>query len=233
MPRNIATILLLRLFIVITSSASAASIRDDVDEANKVQASSVVATPTSNLIDVLQKQNSLTLTTHALQTLREESIFSGMHRRLQKAGSSSDYSAFTSSSSNKPRNLKPDSAKSAKSGSKSAKSKSAKAQRGCETYEAELAALKEEMSTPKWLILQVGDKCILDMSGDTPTIESSNFHKDTELFTDRPIKFENSTLTQDWFTNFNEIFNDGDGFPNAAITLVKDDESVGVVVTPL
>eukprot|EP00986_Skeletonema_menzelii_P004832 scaffold1694_cov118-Skeletonema_menzelii.AAC.4 len=205
MFRNIATILLLRLFIFVASSASAASINDDDDvgEANKA--------------------------------LREESIFAGMHRRLQKPSSSDTYSTFTStsssSSSHEPRDLKPDSTKSAKSGSKSAKSKSAKAQCGCETYEAELEALKEEMSTPQWLAVQVGDKCILDMSGDTPTIESSNFHKDTELFTDRPLKFENSTLTSDWFTNFDEIFDDEDGFPNAAMTLVKDDKSVGVVVT--
>ena len=131
---------------------------------------------------------------------------------------------LTSSSSHGQRDLKPDS-------TKSAKSKSAKANCGCETYEAELAALKQEMLTPKWLFAQVADKCILDMSGDTPTIESASFHEDTEMFSDRPFRYENTTLTPDWFTNFNELFSDEDGFPNAAMTLVKDDESLGVVVS--
>ena len=230
-PRNIR---LLRLFAIVASSASATSIHnDDAGEANKVvQASTATTMPTSNLIDVfMQKQSSFTLTTHALQTLREERIFGGMHRHLQKAGNSDAYTMFTSSSSHGQRGLKPDSTKSAKGGSKSAKSKSAKAQCGCETYEAELAALKEEMSTPKWLFAQVADKCILDMSGDAPTIESSSFHMDTEWFTDRPFRYENTTLTPDWFNNFNELFSDENGFPNAAMTLVKDDESLGVVVS--
>ena len=199
----------------------------------KLQASSATTAPTSsNLIDVMmQKQNSFTLTNHALQTLREERIFGGMHRHLQNAGSSDTYTMFMSSSSHGQRDLKPDSTKSAKGVSKSAKSKSAKANCGCETYEAELAALKEEMLTPKLLFAQVADKCILDMSGDTPTIQSSSFHNDTEMFSDRPFRYENTTLTQNWFNKFNELFNDGYGFPNAAITLVKDDESLGVVVS--
>ena len=159
--------------------------------------------------------------THALLALREERIFKGMHRRLQNAGSST----YASSSNLGQRNLKPDS-------TKSAKSKSAKAaQCGCETYEAELAALKEEMSTPQWLFVQVADKCTLDMSGDTPTIESAAFHPDTEMFSDRPLRFENSTLTQEWFVNFNSFFTDEDGSPNAAMTLVKDFQSLGVVVS--
>ena len=223
MPRT--TLILLFLFTIVASSASATSIINDDGDANKVQASSAATAPTtSNLIDVMmQKRNSFTLTTHALQTLREERIFGGMHRHLN-AGSSDTYTMLTSSSSHGQRALKPDS-------TKSAKSKSAKANCGCETYEAELQALKEEMLTPKWLFAQVADKCILDMSGDTPTIESASFHNDTEMFTDRPFRYENTTLTQTWFSNFNYLFDDGYGFPNAAMTLVKDDESLGVVVS--
>ena len=200
-------LLIIRLLLLsFASLASAASIKDD---------------STSILIDLLQKKNSLTLMTHALLALREERIFAEMHRHLQNAGSSKTYA----SSSNGQRDLKPDS-------TKSAKSKSAKAaQCGCETYEAELAALKEEMSTPQWLFVQVADKCTLDMSGDTPTIESATFHPDTEWFTDRPFQFEKTQLTQNWFANFNEMFSDEDGFPNAAMTLVKDDQSLGVVVS--
>ena len=81
MPRIIATLLLLFLFtFTVASSASATSIINDDGDANKVQASSAATAPTtSNLIDVImQKRNSFTLTTHALQTLREERIFGGL-----------------------------------------------------------------------------------------------------------------------------------------------------------
>ena len=193
--------LIIRILFLFASLASVASIKDD---------------GTSILIDLLQEKNSQTLMTHALLSLREEHIFVEMHRRLQNAGSSKTYA----SSSNGQRDLKPDS-------TKSAKSKSAKAsQCGCETYEAELAALKEEMKKPEWLFVQVADKCTLDMSGDTPTIESATFHPDTEWFSDRPFQFENTQLTQDWFANFNEMFSDENGFPNAAMTLVNDDQSM-------
>ncbi len=87
------------------------------------------------------------------------------------------------------------------------------------------------MTQAQWLFVQVADKCVLDISGDTPTIESANFHEHTEMFADRPLTFENRTSTQNWFTKFNELFNDGDGWPNTAMTFVNDDESVGVVVT--
>ncbi len=87
------------------------------------------------------------------------------------------------------------------------------------------------MTQAQWLFVQVADKCVLDVSGDTPTIESAHFHEDTEMFTDRPITLENTTSTQNAFTKFNELFNDGDGWPNTAMTFVNDDESVGVVVT--
>ena len=189
------------------SAFAAGSINDNAGEANSAQTA-----PTSNLISLRHS-----LAFQALQLLHQERISA---RHLV---SSYDHDGS--------RELKPDSTKSAKNGSKSAKSKSSKAQSGCETYEAELVALKEEMAQPKWLFVQVGDKCVLDMSGDTPTIESANFHGDTELFTDRPFKLEKTASTKDWFTNFNEMFNDELGWPNTAMTFVNDDESVGVVVS--
>ena len=156
------------------------------------------------------------LTFQALQALRES-----REKRLLEVSSSSHAS----------RQLKPDSAKSAKNDSKSSK-----AQCGSELADvkAELADVKAKLAAlqqPQSLFTQAADKCVLDMSGDTPTIESKNFHGDTVMFTDRPLTNENTTSTASWFNNFNELFNDGDGWPNTAMTFVNDDESVGVVVT--
>ncbi len=150
----------------------------------------------------------------ALQSLRES-----REKRLLEV----------SSSSHESRELKPDSAKSAKNDSKSSK-----AQCGCDMVEAELADVKAKLAAlqqPQLLFTQAADKCVLNMSGDTPTIESAHFHGDTVVFTDRPLTNENTTSTASWFNNFNEFFNDGDGWPNTAMTFVNEDESVGVVVT--
>ncbi|KAL7455998.1 hypothetical protein ACHAWC_007526 [Mediolabrus comicus] len=161
------------------------------------------------------------LTFQALQALRE----SRENRLLE-----------VSSSSHESRKLKPDSTKSSKNDSKSAKndSKSAKAQCGCDTVEAELADVKAKLAAlqqPQFLFTQAADKCVLDMSGDKPTLESAHFHGDTVIFTDRPLTNENTTSTASWFNNFNELFSDGNGWPNTAMTFVNEDESVGVVVT--
>jgi hypothetical protein len=186
--------------------------------------------PTSVLIN---QDNPLVF--QAVQVLREQRGLLHIKRHLE---------ALTSS--HESRKLKPDSTKSSKTKSSKNDSKSSKAQYGsCDTIEAELedikakladteaklAALQEEMTQAQWLFVQAADKCVLDMSGDTPTIESANFHGDTELFTDRPLTYANTTSTSSWFTKFNELFNDGDGWPNSAMTFVNDDESVGVVVT--
>lgn len=201
-------------------ASSAASIIDDK--------------PTSNLINQLNPAT----TVQALQALRDETLSKNVQenvrRRLAEASSSSSHESH--------RELKPDSTKSAKNDSKCAKNniennyfaemdmcKAEKAELA--DTKAELAALKEEMSKPKWLFVQVGDKCVLDLSGDRSRIESADFHEDTELFTDRPLTYANTTSTANWFKFFNELFNDGDGWPNTAITFVNDDVSVGVVVT--
>ena len=62
-------------------------------------------------------------------------------------------------------------------------------------------------------------------------LESNKFHKDTEWFSDRPLRYENTTSTADWFNDFDELFDDGDGMPNAALTIVDDDKSKDVVVS--
>ena len=181
-------------------------------------AASINGNPTSVLIN---QDNPLVF--QAVQELREQRGLFRIKRHLEAL-----------SSSHEARKLKPDSTKSSKNDSKSSK-----AQYGsCDTIEAELtdikaklAALQEEMTQAQWLFVQAADKCVLDISGDTPTIESTHFHGDTEMFTDRPLTYANTTSTQNWFTKFNELFNDGDGWPNTAMTFVNDDESVGVVMT--
>ena len=161
----------------------------------------------------------------AIQALRDETLSrnvkENVQRRLAKVSASSPLE-------HESRELKPDSTKSAKNDSKCAKSNientyfaemnMCKAE--LEDTKVELAALKEEMSKPQWLFVQVSDKCVLDLSGDsTPTIESAHFHEDTEMYTDRPLTHENTTSTADWFTYFNEFDGDGWGWPNTAMNL--------------
>lgn len=45
------------------------------------------------------------------------------------------------------------------------------------------------------------------------------------------MQLEKTEPTSDWFNNFNEMFNDGKGMPNAALTFVDGDESKDVVVS--
>ena len=101
-----------------------------------------------------------------------------------------------------------------------------------EKVEAELEVCKAEAATPTWLFVQMADMCTLyrDEFG-VYHLESSKFHSDTELFTDRPFKLEETMPTIDWFSNFDELFDGGKGKPNAALTIVDDDESKDVVVS--
>ena len=85
-------------------------------------------------------------------------------------------------------------------------------------------------TTPKFLAVQMADDVTLTRGEKVGNIqyyyvESSNFLMDTELFSDRPMQLENSTSTDEWFNNFEEIFNDGLGAPNAALTIVDNDMS--------
>jgi len=45
------------------------------------------------------------------------------------------------------------------------------------------------------------------------------------------MQLEKTEATSDWFNNFNELFDDGKGMPNAALTIVDDDTSKDVVVS--
>ena len=51
------------------------------------------------------------------------------------------------------------------------------------------------------------------------------------MFTDRPMQLEKTEPTSEWFANFNELFDDEKGMPNAALTIVDDDTSKDVVVS--
>ena len=102
----------------------------------------------------------------------------------------------------------------------------------CSDVQAELDAYKAAATTPQWLFVQMADMCTLYRDDDgVYHLESSNFHKDTEWFSDRPMKLEKTEPTSDWFNNFNELFDDGKGMPNAALTIVDDDMSKDVVVS--
>ena len=127
---------------------------------------------------------------------------------------------------------------------KAAKSKSAKAseddsslftnddvQAKLDTCEAELDTYKTDASKPHWLFVQMADMCVMYLKDGVYYIESSNFHEDTEWFTDRPMQLEKTQPTSDWFNSFNERFDDGKGMPNAALTFVDGDESKDVVVS--
>ena len=45
------------------------------------------------------------------------------------------------------------------------------------------------------------------------------------------MQLEKTEPTSDWFNNFNEMFNDEKGMPNAALTIVYDDMSKDVIVS--
>ena len=78
----------------------------------------------------------------------------------------------------------------------------------------------------------MADMCALINNGDgTYSLESSKFHPDTEMFSDRPFQLEKTQSTEEWFNGFYEQFDDGLGMPNAALTIVDDDASKDVVVS--
>jgi len=158
-----------------------------------------------------------TISNH-LATFRHETVVETMHvlggnrgRRLRP-----DADAAVDASTN---------TKSGKTTSKSAKATASSCQAKLDTCEATAAA-------PKWLFVQMADMCTLYRNEDGEYhIESSKFHKNTEWFTDRPFQLEATQLTSEWFNNFTELFDDEEGMPNAALTIVHDDTSRDVVVS--
>ena len=100
------------------------------------------------------------------------------------------------------------------------------------TLQAKLDLCEAAAAAPAWLFVQMADMCTLYRNEDGKYhIESSKFHKETEWFTDRPFQLEKTQPTSEWFSNFKELFDDEDGMPNAALTIVHDDISLDVVVS--
>jgi hypothetical protein len=225
------------LLLLLEYAASAAWIINDKPSSN------LIDKPTSNLINHLDPIT----TVNALQALRDENISKNLQENAQRQRFLAEESASSSHEEHESRKMKPDSTKSAKNDSKCAKNniennyfaememcnaELADTKAELADTKGELAELKKEMSKTQWLSVQVADKCVLDLSGDKPTIESAHFHEDTEMFADRPLTYEETSPTDDWFTRFNDLFlDDGWEWPNSAMTFVNDDESVGVVVT--
>src|SRR6056300_1181410 len=102
----------------------------------------------------------------------------------------------------------------------------------CSDVQAKLDTCEAAATAPHWLFVQMADMCTLFRDEDGVFyLESNKFHEDTEWFTDRPMQLEKSEPTSEWFGNFNELFDDEKGMPNAALTIVDDDTSKDVVVS--
>ena len=102
----------------------------------------------------------------------------------------------------------------------------------CDDVQAKLDTCEAAATLPHWLFVQLADMCTLFRDEDGVFyLESNKFHEDTEWFTDRPMQLEKTEPTFEWFNNFNELFDDEKGMPNAALTIVDDDTSKDVVVS--
>jgi hypothetical protein len=93
--------------------------------------------------------------------------------------------------------------------------------------------LQEQGGGPSYLFVQMVDKCTFQTTeGGNTVLKSRHYHGDTVMFSDRPFTYEDTIPTEDHFDNFNATFtNDNGGMPNAAITLIQNDRSIGVVVS--
>jgi hypothetical protein len=99
--------------------------------------------------------------------------------------------------------------------------------------EEQLAAYEAQEGAPKYLFVQMADQCIFQITDNGNLIlKSRHFHGDTVKFSDRPFTYEEEVATESFFDGFDDMFNaDNGGKPNAAITLVQNDESKDVVVS--
>jgi len=109
----------------------------------------------------------------------------------------------------------------------------AEAEQNLAAYEQNEKLEKEE--GPKYLFVQIADQCIFQTTdGGNLVLKSRHFHGDTMVFSDRPFTYEEEISTESFFDGFDDAFNaDNGGKPNAAITLVQNDESKDVVVSVL
>ena len=79
----------------------------------------------------------------------------------------------------------------------------------------------------------MADQCIFQTtdSGNL-VLKSRHFRGDTVVFSDRPFTYEEEISMESFFDSIDEAFNaDNGGKPNAAITLIQNDESKDVVVS--
>ena len=100
-------------------------------------------------------------------------------------------------------------------------------------YLAANEAEEEKGEGPKYLFVQMADQCIFQTtdSGNL-VLKSRHFHGNTVKFSDRPFTYEEEIATESFFDNFDDTFNDDNGGkPNAAITLVQNDESKDLIVS--
>ena len=92
-------------------------------------------------------------------------------------------------------------------------------------------------SLPTLLFVQMSDRCTIDNSTGTPILKAlkQDFLNVTEAFTDRPYRHEFTNSTADFFSSFNDTFDNGGEngteWPNSAITFVDDNQSIGVAVS--
>jgi hypothetical protein len=99
--------------------------------------------------------------------------------------------------------------------------------------EAALAAYEAQEEVPSYLFVQMADQCIFQTTDNGNLIlKSRHFHGDTVIFSNRPFTYEADIATETFFDGFDDAFNaEIGGKPNAAITLVQNDESQDVVVS--
>jgi len=166
---------------------------------------------------------------NAIDTLRVGRIQAAASRKLE-GHTTTDSNAFHMFAKS-AKVAKAAKSKSAKAYSKGQKKDDSSLFTSCADVQAELDTYKAAASKPHWLFVQMADTCVMYLKDGVYYLESSNFHEDTEWFSDRPMQLEKTEPTSDWFNNFNEMFNDGKGMPNAALTIVDDDISKDVVVS--
>ena len=70
----------------------------------------------------------------------------------------------------------------------------------CDAIQAKLDVCEAAANVPHWLFVQMADMCALIDNGDgTYSLESSKFHPDTEMFSDRPFQLEKTISTDEAF----------------------------------
>ena len=175
---------------------------------------------TANHFDVLRAETAI----NGIYTLRENSPPRKLADNFQLFPKSGK--ATTATKSDKA-------AKSSKAlGSKAKVQKVEDDSSSCADVQAKLDTCEAAATVPHWLFVQVADMCTLFRDEDgVYHLESNKFNEKTEWFSDRPMQLEKTEPTAEWFANFNELFDDEKGMPNAALTIVDDDTSKDIVVS--